>query len=97
MIIASRVYGNFGNSDKEKIVFLSVEANIMMDIAILQKSALAVAMKAGNDESFLPKVNAQFVKPDLLSVAKFFLFHICNLEIYKWAKMQTLGKKFFRL
>ena len=53
----------------------------MMDIAILQKSALAVAMKAGNDESFLPKVNAQFVKPDLLSVAKCSLFHICNLEI----------------
>ena len=39
----------------EKIVFLSVEANIMMDIAILQKSALAVAMKAGNDESFFAK------------------------------------------
>ena len=69
----------------------------MMDIAILQKSALAVAMKAGNDESFLPKVNAQFVKPDLLSVAKFSFFHICNLEIYKWAEMQTEGKKCFRL
>ena len=65
----------------------------MMDIAILQKSALAVAMKAGNDESFLPKVNAQFVKPDLLSVAKFSLFHICNLEIYKWPKMQREGSK----
>ena len=65
----------------------------MMDIAILQKSALAVAMKAGNDESFLPKVNAQFVKPDLLSVAKFFLFHICNLEIYKRTKMQREGSK----
>ena len=65
----------------------------MMDIAILQKSALAVAMKAGNDESFLPKVNAQFVKPDLLSVAKFSLFHICNLEIYKWPEMQREGSK----
>ena len=67
----------------------------MMDIAILQKSALAVAMKAGNDESFLPKVNAQFVKPDLLSVAKFSLFHICNLEIYKWAKCKQRGKSVF--
>ena len=65
----------------------------MMDIAILQKSALAVAMKAGNDESFLPKVNAQFVKPDLLSVAKFFLFHICNLGIYKWSKCKKWGPK----
>ena len=53
----------------------------MMDIALLQKSALAVAMKAGNDESFLPKVNAQFVKPDLLSVAKFSFFIFANLQM----------------
>ena len=65
----------------------------MMDIAILQKSALAVAMKAGNDESFLPKVNAQFVKPDLLSVAKFSFFIFATWKFTNGPKCKQKGPK----
>ena len=65
----------------------------MMDIAILQKSAIAVAMKAGNDENFLPKVNAQFVKPDLLSVAKFSFFIFATWKFTNGPKCKERGPK----
>ena len=77
----------------EKIVFLSVEANIMMDIAILQKSALAVAMKAGNDESFFAKSKRAICQARSTQHCKVFFFIFATWKFTNGPKCKERGPK----
>ena len=67
----------------------------MMDIAILQKSALAVAMKAGNDESFLPKVKRAICQARSTQRCKVFLFPYLQLGNLQMGQNANRGEKVF--